>query len=101
MTYDSPSTINATQGFITILDYINNVTGFWISNLLLLAIYAIILIGFYKSSGDFSGGLASAGFGTFVVGLLFWMGGFVNGWGFSISVAVMIVGVLAVLMDKR
>lgn len=101
MTYASPSTINASEGFISILNYINTATNNWISNILLMAIYAIIAFSYYKTSGDFSGAMASAGFVTFIVGLLFWMGGFVTGWALSITVAILIIGVIAILMDKR
>lgn len=101
MTYASPTSINASKGFIEILNYVNAVTNNWISTMILLAVYVIVLIGYYKSTGDFAGGLASAGFGAFVVGLLFWMGGFVTGWALSICVAVLLLGIMAVLMNKR
>jgi uncharacterized membrane protein (DUF4010 family) len=99
--YASPTTINASKGFIEILNYVNTATNNWISSLLLLGIYMVIAIGYYKAQNDFSGAMASAGFGTFVVGMLFWMGGFVTGWAFGICVAVLLIGIMAVLMDKR
>lgn len=100
MTYASPSTINASKGFGEILSYTNNVTNQWISNMLLIAVYVIILMGFYKSKNDFKGALAVAGYGTFVIGLLFWIGGFVSGIALGISIAMMIVGTLILLLDK-
>jgi len=101
MTYASPSSINASNGFIEILNYTNLVTNSWISNMLLIAIYIIILIGFYKAKDDFQGALAIAGYGTFVIALFFWIGGFVNGWAFAISVALAVMGTLVLLMDNN
>jgi hypothetical protein len=101
MTYASPATINATKGFGEVLNYVNNVTDSWISNLFLAGIWIIILIGFYKAKEDFTGALAVAGFGTFVVALLFWAGGFISGMTFGIVIGVAVIGVIALLMDNE
>jgi len=101
MTYPSPSTINASKGFGEVLNYVNVVTDSWISNMFLIAIYFIVLIGFYKAKEDFKGALAVAGYGTFVVGLLFWIGGFVSAWAFGISLAMAILGTIVLLMDNN
>ena len=100
MTYPSPSSVNASQGLGGIFTYINTVTNSWVSNMLLLAVYIIILIGFYKAKDDIQGAFAVAGYGVFVVGLLFWLGGFVSGWAFSIAIALAIIGTFALLMDN-
>jgi hypothetical protein len=100
MAYPSPTTINASKGFGEVLIYVNNVTNNWISNLLLMAIWIIILIGFYKAKDDFTGALAVAGYGTFVVSLFFWIGGFISGTAFGIVIAVAIIGTIVLLMDK-
>ena len=99
MTYPSPASINASKGLGEILAYTNNVTGNWMSQMMLIAIYIIVLVGFYKAKDDFQGALAVAGYGTFVVALLFWLGGFVNGWALAISIALAIIGTLVLLMD--
>lgn len=101
MTYASPTDINATKGLGEILIYVNSVTNNWASNMLMIAIYIIVLIGFYKAKDDFAGALAVAGYGTFVIGLLFWVGGFVSGITFGISIAMAIIGTLVLLMDNR
>jgi hypothetical protein len=101
MTYASPSTINATKGLGEVLNYTNTVTDNWISNMLMIAIYVIVLIGFYKAKDDFKGALAVAGYATFVVGLLFWVGGFVSGWALGISLALAIIGTLVLLLDNN
>lgn len=101
MTYTSPSTINATKGFGEILYYINDVTAGWISNLILLAVYVIVIIGYYKAKEDFVGALAISGFGLFVVSLLFWLGGFVTGITLGIAIGLCLVGVIALLIDNK
>ena len=101
MTIQSPSTINATEGLGAVLTYVNVVTNSWLSNLFMIGIYVIILIGFYKSKDDFKGALAVAGYGTFVVGLLFWLGGFVSGLAFGMTIGVAILGTLVLLMDNN
>lgn len=101
MSYPSPVSINATKGFGEVLNYVNDVTNNWISNLFLMGIWIIILIGFYKAKEDFTGALAVAGYGTFVVSLLFWVGGFISGLTFGIVIAVAVVGTIALLMDNE
>jgi len=100
MTFTSPATLNMSKGFIELLTYTNTVTNSWISNMLLIAIYVIVLVGFYKAKDDFKGAFAVAGYGTFVIALLFWIGGFVSGWAFGISIAMAIIGTTVLLLDK-
>ncbi len=101
MSYPSPTTINASKGIGEIFNYINTVTDSWISNLILIAIWIIILMGFYKAKEDFTGALAVAGYGTFVVSLFFWIGGFVSGVSFGIVIAMAIMGTIVLLMDNN
>ena len=101
MTITSPTTINASAGFGEVLTYVNDVTNNWMSNMLLVGIYVIILMGFYKAKDDFSGAMAVAGYGTFVVALLFWIGGFVSGWAFGIAIALAILGTGVLLIDNN
>ena len=101
MPYTSPTTINATLGFGEVLNYINEVTNMWVSNMFLIAIYMIILIGFYKAKDDFKGALAVAGYGTFIIALLFWIGGFVSGISFGMAIAIAILGTVVLLMDNN
>jgi hypothetical protein len=58
-------------------------------------------MGFYKAQNDFKGALAVAGYGTSVVALFFWLGGFVSGIAFGVVIAVTIVGTMALLMDNN
>lgn len=101
MTYPPISSINASRGFGEILVYINTVTSGFFSMLILLAIYIIILIGFYKSRDDFTGAMAVAGFGVFVMALLFWMGSFVNATTLGIAIGLALIGVMVLLIDRR
>jgi hypothetical protein len=98
--YQSPVSVNASKGLGEILNYVNNITQNWLSNMLLIAIFVIILMGYYKAKDDFTGALAVAGYGTFVVALLFWLGGFVSSIALGISIAIMIIGTIVLLMDN-
>jgi len=101
MPITSPTTINATKGFGEILNYVNYCTDGWISNMIMIAIWVIVLMGYYKAKDDFKGALAIAGYGTFVIGLLFWIGGFITGVVFGMSIAVAIIGTLVLLLDAN
>jgi len=101
MTYASPSSVNMSNGFGELLNYTNSVTNGWISNMILIAIYFIVLIGFYKAKEDFKGALAVAGYGTFVISLFFWIGGFVSPITFGIAIAVAILGTFVLLLDNN
>jgi len=101
MTYTSPTTINVTKGFGEVLNYVNVVTNSWLSNMFMIALYVIILIGFYKAKDDFKGALAVSGYGTFVVGLLFWIGGFISGIAFGMTIGVAILGTVVLLLDNN
>ena len=100
MTYPSPTTINASRGFGEFLNYLNIVTDMWISNLFLIAVWIIVLIGFYKAKEDFTGALAVSGYCTFVLALLLWVGGFASGYALGICIAAAIIGTIALLLDN-
>jgi len=99
--YASPVEINASEGLGALIHYVNQVTQNWFSNMLLIGIWFIVLMGFYKAKDDFSGALAVAGYCTFVVGILFWVGGWVSSWAFGIVVAMTILGTIVLLMDQK
>jgi hypothetical protein len=103
MPYSLPtsSTINASQGLIAILLYVNEVTNSWFARLLLIGLFVIIVMGYYRARQDFIGGFALAGFGTFIIGFLFFIGGFVTGIDLAFAFAIMIVGVVWILVDKQ
>ena len=92
MPFTSPDSINFTGGMTGAFNYLNDVTSSWFSNLLLISIYLIFAIGFYFAKRDFFGAMAVGGFTTFVVALLFFVGGIISGITFSVVIAVAIVG---------
>ena len=98
--YDSPTSVNFSDGMIGLIDYVNDVTFSWFSNLLLIGIWVIVFMGFYKSKDDPKGAFAVAGYSTFVVSLLFWIGGWVSGATMGIVVAIAIVGTIPLLLDN-
>lgn len=101
MPYSSPSTINASKGFGEIINYVNMVTDQWFGNMILLAIWIIVLMGYYKAKDDFVGALATAGFGLFVVGLLFWMGGMISGIAMSVVIGLAIISIIPLFVDNN
>jgi hypothetical protein len=98
--YESPTTINASKGFGEVILYVNRVTGNLFAHMLLIGIWIIIFVGFYKSKDDPAGAFAVAGYGTFVVGLLFWIGGWVSAWAFSIVTGFTIIGTIVLLTQQ-
>jgi hypothetical protein len=100
MVIESPSGLNMSKGFGELLNYTNRVTNQWISNMLLISLWVIILIGYYKAMNDFKGAFAVSSYGTFVVALLLWVGGFVSGVVLSITIAFAIIGTLVLLLDQ-
>lgn len=100
MVYTSPADINMSNGFMSIIYYVNNITNQWFANLLLLTIWIVILAGFYKAKDDFSGALAVAGFITFVLGLFAWVSGFISGPIMAIITGIAIVSALVFFGDR-
>ena len=98
--YASPTTINASEGMISLIQYVNQVTSNWFSNMLILGIWVIILMGFYKAMNDVKGAFAVAGYTTFVISLLFWIGGWITSTTFGIVIAVAIISTIPLFIDN-
>jgi hypothetical protein len=103
MTYTSPTEINASRGIISILEYVNNVTDFWISRMLMLAIFVIFTVGYLRSKNDddFLGAVAVGSYAALVIGILFWIIGFLDGVAFGIIIATAIISTALLLTDRR
>ena len=103
MTYASPTTINGSRGIIALLEYINTVTNFWISRMMMVAIFVIFLIGYLRSKNDddFIGALAVGSYASLVIGILFWIIGFVDGVTFGIIIGISMISTAMLMMDKR
>ena len=86
-----------TEGF----RYLNLVTNSWFSNMLLISIYLIFASGFYFANKDMFGGLAVGGFATFVLGLLFWIGGLISGITFTVVIGVAIVSFASLWLGRQ
>ena len=92
--------MNMSRGLGELLTYINTATSSWISNSILIAIFMISMITYYKAKMDFAGGMAVSGFVTFIIGLLFWLGGFISGVTLGIIIAIAVIGLLMLLLDN-
>ena len=101
MVYDSPTSVNFTQGLGGTFNYLNTVTHNWFSNMLLIAIFIIFATGFYFSKRDMFGSFAVGGFATFVVGLLLWVGDVISGVTFTFVVAVAIIGFASLWIEDN
>jgi hypothetical protein len=101
MAYEEITTINATEGLGEFFSYLNSVTASWFSNGLLITIYVIFVMGYYRAKNDFMGGIAIAGFATFIVALFLRIGGVISGVTFGIVIGVAIVGIAIILMDTK
>jgi len=101
MAWTSPTTINATAGIGTTLEYLSTVTNFWFGRMLMIAIFVIFLSGYLSvKKEDYFGGLAIASYVTFVMGLLFWTINIVTGMDFAIIIAVTMIS-SAILFTQR
>lgn len=79
--YEEITTVNLSKGFQEVPAYVNRVTDNWVSIMILVAIYILVVFGVYHSKGSseaFGEGIAIAGFFTAIVATLFWIAGFVN-----------------------
>lgn len=99
--YRTPTDINMSKGYTEILNYINDVTNSWFSNMILVAIFVITAMGIYGYRKDFGEAFSSAGFFTAIIAVLFWVAGFINGLTLGIVIAVAIVGVASLWISKR
>ena len=103
MAYTSPTEINASRGIISILEYINEVTDFWISRMLMVAIFVIFLMGYLRSKNDddILGAFAVGSYASLVIGILFWIIGFLDGITFGIIIGISLISTALLLFDKR
>ena len=71
--------------------------------MLMVAIFVLFTLGYLrsKSDEDFLGTVSVGSFATFVIGLLFWLMGFVDGVTFGIIIGVTVISVALLMLDKR
>ena len=101
MAYAPITERNMSEGFSTLLYYANEVTESWLSNLILIAIYIIIMMTVYNYKRDFVEGMAVAGFFTFLIALLFYLADFISGVTLVFVIAITIVSVALLFFNKR
>jgi len=102
MAWTSPSSVNVSAGLDSFLPYLSEVTNFWFGRMVMIAIFVIFLFGYMRAKDDdFIGGLAIASYVTFVIGLLFWVIGFVTGIDFSIIIGITLISTIALLLQKK
>jgi len=100
--YQNITNVNLSKGFgIEILYYVNEVSDYWISNMIIIAIYIITIMGVYNYKRDFFEGAAIAGWVTFIVGVLFFAAGFVTDITLVMVIAVAIAGVATLWFSKK
>lgn len=102
MAWDSPSTINASQGFASVIPYLNTVTQFWFGRMFIFAVFLIFLFGYMRSrEGSFWNAFAVSSYVSFVMGLLFWVIGIITGLDFSIVIGITFVSTLILLLQNK
>lgn len=101
MAWQSPETINWTDGLAGAFYYVNSVSNGWVSNMLLISIYVIFLMGYYRSQDDFAGGMAVAGSVLFIMGLFFFIAGLITWIIFGYTIAAAIIGFVVLIVDRQ
>lgn len=98
MAYTSPTTINASNGLTEFMPYLNEVTNGFFGLGVMLVIYIMFLFGVYRAKEDFVGAFAIAGYASFVIGLIFWVIGLINGVVFSMIIGLAVISTIILLM---
>lgn len=101
MSWQDPTTINWSEGLGGAIYYVNSVTNSWFSNMLLISIYVIALMGYYRSQSDFAGGMAVAGAVSFVLALFFFIAGLINWVVFGFTIAGAVIGFVVLVVDRH
>lgn len=103
-TYTQPTEINWSEGFSSLLYYINEVTYSWASILILVAIYIITAVSVYsykRTPESFFDAIAIAGFLTMLIGILFWVAEFISGIILAFVIAVGIISFASLWLKSR
>jgi hypothetical protein len=101
MAWQDPTTINWSEGLGGAIYYVNSISLGWFSNMLLISIYVIALMGYYRSQSDFARGMGVAGAIVFIMGLFFFIAGMVNWIIFGITIAAAIIGFVVLVIDRH
>ena len=102
MAWASPTTINGSQGFDSVIPYLNTVTQFWFGRMLMITIFMIFLFGYVRAKNeDWIGGFAVASYVTFVIGLMFWVIGMVTGLDFAIIIGISVISTVILFTQRE
>lgn len=102
MTYPYPSNdnYNASLGIGEFMGYINEVTNYWFGRMTLLAIWFVLVAGFYKARDDIKGALVVGSGITFLISVFFWIAEVCTGWEVLITAGLTIMFGLVLLTDQ-
>jgi len=102
MAWDSPTTVNMTNGLDSFLPYLSTVTNFWFGRMLMIAIFVIFIMGYLKANKqDYIGAFAVASYVSFVIGLIFWVIGIVSGLDFGVVVGLAVISSALLFTQKK
>jgi hypothetical protein len=101
MSWQSPETINWTDGLAGAFYYVNSVSNGWVTNMMLISIYVICLMGYYRSQEDFAGGMAVGGIVTFIMGLFFFISGLMTWIIFGFTIAGAVIGFVVLIIERN
>ena len=101
MAYESLKDRNLTEGFPAILEYLNDVTNTWFSNMLLIGIYIIVMGNIVYFKDDWFEAAAVAGFITFICSVFLWIIEFVAGITMIICAAIALLGFASLWLSRK
>ena len=102
MAFESPTTINATQGLESFLPYLSTVTDFWFGRMLIFAVFLIFFFGYMRSKGgQFFSAFAVSSYVTFVISMLFWAMNMITGLDFAWVVGVTLIASACLLVQNN
>ena len=102
MAYNSPDTINFSNGTEELMPYINDVTNGWFGRGFILSIWIILVIGYLKlNKDDYFGAFAVASWVCVVLGMLGWVMHLVRGLDIGLIVAVSILSTVGLILNRK
>lgn len=99
--YPLPTSINWSNGFQEVPQYVNVVTNSVFMNVLLIGIWFLFASGYWVARRDIFEAFAVGGFACWLGSLVLWLGSFVSGWTFAISTAVLILGFASLWIPRN
>ena len=102
MSYNSPETINLTEGTESLMPYINDVTNGWFGRGFMITLWIILVIGYLKlNKDDYFGAFAVSSWVCVVLGMFGWIIGLVRGLDLGLIVAVSILSAVALFLNRK